>query len=116
MRRPAVAALLVLGMGLPACAQRGAARGGGASFHSAPAFHSAPTAPMRSSVAPAYSGLRAPAAAPAYRTSRPGYPGSRVPPGRYRRPIYSVYPAVVPYSYILPPWSDTLEPDTWTDT
>jgi hypothetical protein len=93
MRRLAAIALLVIGLALPVCAQRGASRGG-FSGHSAPAFGGgfSRSAPSRFVASPGFSSRSFSAArglqrgtAGSYRT-RPPYTGSRRTGNHYRPP------------------------------
>jgi hypothetical protein len=133
MRHLAVVALLVVGIALPACAQRGMSRGGssghggssggssfhggfsgGSSGHSAPAFRggSGASAPSRFAGGTRYAGPVRPGVvrgiAPRnsnynYGARRPGNPS----PDRYRRPYRSPYGAGYPYGFApFTGWAD----------
>ena len=103
MKRQMAIALLVAGIALPVCAQRGGGSRGGFSGHSAPSFHGSFALATHFSYAsgPVYSGSRFAAAAPAYRGGnaagyRPAHPGPY--PGRGR--FYGVgIPYAYPYGY-----------------
>lgn len=109
MKRLMAIALLVAGIALPVCAQRGGGSRGGFSGHSfsgysAPAFHGsfAPATHFNYASRPVYSGSRFAAAAPAYRGGnaagyRPAHPGG---PYNGRGRFYGVgIPYGYPYGY-----------------
>jgi hypothetical protein len=131
MRRLAAAAMVVVWMVLPACAQRSAGRGG-FSGHSAPAFHGG------GSTARGFSGARggyAPGRAtavrrtyqragagafrqrPPYRPSPPSNPSRYSGSWRYRRPYVSLYAGGIPYgvSGWIPPYYLGYPDDTGDD-
>ncbi|MBB6144805.1 hypothetical protein HNQ77_002761 [Silvibacterium bohemicum] len=116
MRRFSAVALLLTGLALPACAQRGGGHGGGFSGHAASSFHSGFSAPSASGFAsaPRFGGsasFRPPAAVPGfgasaarnfYSAGRAPYSGGRSPysgSNRYRRGYNSPYFLSSPYFY-----------------
>jgi len=99
MKRLMAIALVVAGVALPVCAQRGGGARGGFSGHSAPAFHGsfAPATHFSYASGPVYSGSRFAAASPAYRGgSVAGYRPVRPGPGGGRGRFYG---AGIPYGY-----------------
>jgi hypothetical protein len=123
MRRFSAVALLLAGLALPACAQRGGGHGGGFSGHAASSFHGGFSAPSASGFAstPRFGGsasFRPPAAVPGFGASaaRNFYPSGRAPysagrspysrSDRFRRGYNSPYFLSSPYFYPgYYPWS-----------
>jgi hypothetical protein len=104
MKGLAAAALVLVCIVLPACAQRSSGRGG-SSGHSAPAFHGGASVPRgfsggRGGFIPGRA-ISVPrtqqtGASSAFRR-RPPYPPSYLGRSRYRRPYVSPYRSVIPY-------------------
>jgi len=114
MKSFAVAALMVVGISLPACAQHGGSHGG-VSGHSTSASRGSfrASAPSHFATSPRYSGSRSssgtrtfamPQAGPqsSYRgvADHPGARGPHTGSGRYRRPYVSPYRAGLPYGLV----------------
>jgi hypothetical protein len=114
MKSFAVAALMVVGISLPACAQHGGSHGG-FSGHSTSASRGSfrASAPSHFATSPRYSGSRSssgtrtfamPQAGPqsSYRgvADHPGARGPHTGSGRYRRPYVSPYRAGLPYGLV----------------
>jgi len=94
---PIVAALITAGLALPACAQRGASRGGG---FSAPSFRGGTSSAPHFTGAPRYTGSPAFATTPRLGSGLPYSPAMRSPyygAGRYRQPRIGRYGIGVPY-------------------
>jgi hypothetical protein len=112
MKRLTAIALIVVGVALPACAQRSASRGG-FSGHSGSAFHGGFSAsvPSRFASSPRYTGSRSLSTARGFQrggvgnfSARPGYTGAN----RYRRPYRPTSRAGIPY--VVAPWTGWVSP------
>jgi hypothetical protein len=112
MKRLAAIALIVVGVALPACAQRSASRGG-FSGHSGSAFHGGfrASVPSRFAGSPRYTGSRSLSTARGLQrggasnfSARPAYTGAN----RYRRPYRTASRAGIPY--VVAPWTGWVSP------
>lgn len=111
MTRLAVVALIVVGIALPACAQRSASHGGfsghsSSGFHGGFSGHSSPSShgSFRASAPNRFAGYPHPSGSVARGSQRAGAGSSRVRAPytgdrRYRRPYISIYGTGVPYAY-----------------
>jgi hypothetical protein len=112
MRRLTAISLIVVGIALPACAQRSASRGG-FSGHSGSAFHGGFSAsvPSRFAGSPRYTGSRSLSTARDSQrgsvgnfSARPAYTAAN----RYRRPYRPTSRAGIPYA--VAPWTGWVSP------
>ena len=112
MKRLTAIALIVVGIALPACAQRSASRGG-FSGHSGSAFHGGFSAsvPSRFAGSPRYTGSRSLSTARGFQrggasnfSARPAYTVAN----RYRRPYRPTSRAGIPY--VVAPWTGWVSP------